>query len=60
MTTSEAAKQAGISSSTLRRWLREGLVKEPERTPTGWRTFGLGDVRALRKTLEGLHGKQKN
>lgn len=37
--TAEAAKRAGVHKDTLLRWLRRGLVHEPNRDRRGWRYF---------------------
>jgi len=43
--TSEAAKMAGISRSTLLRWLDEGVIKEASRRDRrGWRLFSQVDI----------------
>lgn len=44
----EAARLAGVSASTLRLWESQGLVV-PERSPTGHRYYGEGDVARLKR-----------
>jgi DNA-binding transcriptional MerR regulator len=55
MMTMEAAKKAGLSVSTLRRWLREGRVQSPKRDRLGWRQFSESDVDRLTKLFKRLH-----
>ena len=46
--TSEAAQLAGISRSTLLRWLDDGVIKDTSlRDRRGWRLFGEADVKKL-------------
>ncbi len=43
--TSEAAKMAGISRSTLLRWIQGGVVTdESHRDRRGWRLFSKADI----------------
>lgn len=42
----DAAELLGITSDTLRRWERNGLI-ESERTPGGQRRYREGDIRAM-------------
>lgn len=42
----EAAKMAGVSQSTLRRWERDGIIT-PERTPKGTRRYTADQLEAL-------------
>ncbi len=48
-TTEEAAKAAGISKSTLLRWIRQGAVGDVRRDRNNWRVFTFKDVSALKK-----------
>jgi len=46
--TTEACKLAGISRSTLLRWLRHGLLTDASRRDRrGWRLFTEGDVKKI-------------
>ncbi len=46
--TSEAARMAGISRSTLMRWLEAGVVNTVQRRDRrGWRLFADSDVKRL-------------
>jgi DNA-binding transcriptional MerR regulator len=46
--TSETARIAGISRSTLLRWLADGTIKEAsQRDRRGWRLFTEADVKAI-------------
>lgn len=48
--TSEAAKIAGISRSTLLRWIGDGIFKdEARRDRRGWRLFTQADIRRLQE-----------
>jgi DNA-binding transcriptional MerR regulator len=48
--TSEAARMAGISRSTLLRWIEGGIVKdESRRDRRGWRVFTRADVVKLKQ-----------
>jgi len=46
--TSEAAQLAGISRSTLLRWLDDEIIKdEPRRDRRGWRLFTRADIERI-------------
>lgn len=47
MKTGELAKQGGVSVEAIRFYERKGLLKEPPRTNSGYRSYGEGDVRQL-------------
>jgi excisionase family DNA binding protein len=49
--TEEAAKAAGISKSTLLRWIRQGVFKDVRRDRNNWRVFTQKDVLQLRKVV---------
>jgi DNA-binding transcriptional MerR regulator len=47
--TAEVCRMAGISRSTLFRWMKEGLVPDVEyRDWRGWRLFTAEQVQAIR------------
>ncbi len=46
--TSEVFKKVGISRSTLMRWLKSGIIKEPYRDRRGWRLFTEDDLNSIR------------
>ena len=46
--TSEVYKRVGISRSTLMRWLKSGIIKEPYRDRRGWRLFTEDDLNSIR------------
>ncbi|HHE41302.1 MAG TPA: MerR family transcriptional regulator [Dehalococcoidia bacterium] len=51
--TTEAAQRAGISRSTLLRWLRQGRVPLPARRDrNGWRLFTQEDLEQLKTVAE--------
>jgi hypothetical protein len=45
--TAEVARRAGIHRDTLLRWLRRGLVQEPDRDRHGWRHFSEAQANAV-------------
>jgi excisionase family DNA binding protein len=47
--TEEAAKAAGISKSTLLRWIKQGVVGDVRRDRNNWRVFTQRDVRNLKR-----------
>ena len=48
--TEEAARAAGISKSTLLRWIKSGAVPEATRRDrNGWRVFTDKDVTTIKK-----------
>lgn len=47
LSTAEVARQAGIHKDTLLRWLRAGLIAEPQRDRRGWRYFTSAEARAV-------------
>lgn len=48
-TLSEAAKEIGISSITLKRWLLSGKVVEVARDRNGWRIFTNEDIERIKR-----------
>ncbi len=46
--TGEVAAQAGVNVQTLRYYERRGLLKEPERRPSGYREYPPDTVRRIR------------
>ena len=52
ITTEQVAKILGISKRTLKTWLQNGRVPEPDRNPkNNYRIWTLADVDALRLIL---------
>ena len=49
--TEEAAKEIGISKSTLLRWFRERRIADVKRDRNGWRVFYRADIVRIRKAL---------
>ncbi|MFO7996610.1 MAG: helix-turn-helix domain-containing protein [Dehalococcoidia bacterium] len=55
--TSEAAQLAGISRSTLLRWIDQGIIRdESRRDRRGWRLFTEADIKQIEN--EANHVKQ--
>lgn len=52
LTTHEAARQLGISRSTLLRWFREGRIRAVGRDHNGWRRLSRSDIERIRRELE--------
>jgi DNA-binding transcriptional MerR regulator len=50
--TTEACAKAGISRSTLFRWLRVGVLEKTRRDYRGWHTFTEQDLDLLKKEAE--------
>lgn len=50
--TLELCKKANVSRSTLLRWLKGGILKEPIRDRRGWRIFSEKDVDAIKAEVE--------
>ena len=48
MRTSEVASQAQVNTQTLRYYERRGLLREPERTASGYRAYTPDAVRVVR------------
>ena len=48
MRTSEVASEAGVNAQTLRYYERRGLLPEPERLQSGYRSYGPEAVRTVR------------
>jgi DNA-binding transcriptional MerR regulator len=44
----EAAQRLGVSSETIRRWERVGLIPPATRTVTGHRVYSDADLEAVR------------
>ncbi len=53
ITTEQVAKILGVSKKTLKTWLQNGKIPEPDRNPSNnYRIWTLTDVEALRRILE--------
>lgn len=48
LTIGAVAKRAGVAIDTIRYYEREGLLPEPTRRPSGYRSYGEGTVAQLR------------
>lgn len=46
--TKEAAGEAGISKSTLLRWIRDDRLKDVRRDRNNWRVFSERDVKRIK------------
>jgi len=49
--TDEAAKELGLSKSTLLRWFRKGRISDVKRDRNNWRVFTTADIERIRKVL---------
>jgi len=49
--TDEAAKELGLSKSTLLRWFREGRIPDVKRDRNNWRVFTTADIERIRKVV---------
>ena len=49
--TDQAAKELGLSKSTLLRWFRDGRISEVKRDRNNWRIFTAKDIEQIRKVL---------
>jgi excisionase family DNA binding protein len=57
-TTSEAARQVGISLATINRWIAMGKVKAPEPElvgATGYRLWSKTDIESLKQTKKKIY-----
>lgn len=55
VSTAQAAKQIGVTTRTLFRWLDSGLLREPRRIAMpghAWRLWSAGDIARARKVKE--------
>ena len=58
--TSEACRMAGISRTTLLRWLRQGNLKLPEyRDRREWRLFTSDDIEKLSHEANRISAKSR-
>jgi excisionase family DNA binding protein len=58
--TSEACRMAGISRTTLLRWLRQGNLKLPEyRDRREWRLFTSDDIEKLNQEANRISAKSR-
>ena len=48
LTIGRLATAAGVNLETVRFYQRSGLIHEPERPSSGYRTYGSGDVQRIR------------
>ncbi len=51
LNTASAAKELGVSKTTLLRWFREGKTADVGRDRNGWRVFTAADIRRIKKEL---------
>jgi DNA (cytosine-5)-methyltransferase 1 len=51
--TEEAARELGLSKSTLLRWFREGRISDVKRDRNNWRVFTAADIERIRKVCDG-------
>lgn len=48
LTIGAVAKRVGVAIDTIRYYEREGLLPEPQRRPSGYRSYGEGTIAQLR------------
>jgi site-specific DNA-methyltransferase (cytosine-N4-specific) len=53
LTTHEVAERAGVHKLTLIRWMKQGIVPEPQRDWRGWRTFDDEQAREIESFAKG-------
>jgi predicted site-specific integrase-resolvase len=59
--TADVYRIVGISRTTLFRWLREGVIKEPvHRDRRGWRLFTQDEVDKLMAEVNRISGSRGN
>lgn len=58
ISTAQAAKQIGVSKSTLLRWIWTGVVEDVEKDRRGWRRFYPADIDRLRGFNEGNEARE--
>jgi DNA (cytosine-5)-methyltransferase 1 len=51
--TDEAAKQLGLSKSTLLRWFRQRRISDVKRDRNNWRVFTKADIERIRQVCNG-------
>lgn len=57
--TSEASEMAGISRSTLLRWIKEGVLKDAShRDRRVWRLFTYADIRRIKVEANSIENKK--
>lgn len=49
--TEQAAEAAGISKSTLLRWIKHGVVPDVRRDRNNWRVFTRRDIQLIKKVV---------
>ncbi len=49
--TAEVCKKTGISRATLLRWLKAGIIKNPQRDRRGWRVFSESELASINKEI---------
>lgn len=56
---SEAAKKLDVSSDTIRRWEKKGLIKSV-RSDNNYRLFNIEEIRRIHNKVSGNHGTTNN
>jgi DNA-binding transcriptional MerR regulator len=57
--TAEVADILGVTKRTLKNWLRQAVIPEPERNPSNrYRRWTLEDVEAVRRFLKEREGEK--
>ena len=56
--TADVCRIAGVSKNTLFRWLKAGLIKEPElRDWRGWRLYSQSHLECVKARTSGVMGR---
>lgn len=48
----DVCRNVGVSRSTLLRWLKQGIIREPMRDRRGYRIFSEADMADIRAEVE--------
>jgi excisionase family DNA binding protein len=51
LNTQEAARELGVSKSTLLRWIKGGKIADAKRDRHSWRVFTKEDIRRIREQM---------
>ena len=54
--TTEICHMTGISRTTLFRWLKAGVINNPQRDRRGWRIYNQSDLSIINKEINRIDG----